>query len=58
MNDKIKEATELTINLHNDMDTRGIPKSILIKHNAIGQCLRTMLDILENDNERNKNAPA
>ncbi len=58
MNDKIKEATELTINLYNDMDTRGIPKSILIKHNAIGQCLRAMLDILENDNERNKNAPA
>ena len=58
MNDKIKEATELTINLHNDMDTRGIPKSLLIKHNAIGQCLRAILEILENDNERNKNAPA
>ena len=58
MNDKIKEATELAINLHNDMDTRGIPKSILIKHKAIGQCLRSMLDILENDNERNKNTPA
>jgi hypothetical protein len=58
MNDKIKEATELAINLHNDMDTRGIPKSILIKHKAIGQCLRAMLDILEDDNEPNKNAPA
>jgi len=58
MNEKMKEATELTINLHQGMDTRGIPKSILIKHNAIGQCLRSMLDILENDNERNKNAPA
>lgn len=58
MNEKMKEATELTINLHQGMDTKGIPKSILIKHNAIGQCLRSMLDILENDNERNKNAPA
>ena len=54
----MKEATELTINLHQGMDTRGIPKSILIKHNAIGQCLRSMLDILENDIERNKNSPA
>jgi len=58
MNEKMKEAAELTINLHQGMDTRGIPKSILIKHNAIGQCLRSMLDILENDNEPNKNAPA
>ena len=58
MNEKMKEAAELTINLHQGMDTRGIPKSILIKHNAIGQCLRSMLDILENDNERNKKAPA
>ncbi len=58
MNEKIKEAAELTINLHQGMDTRGIPKSILIKHNAIGQCLRSMLDILENDIERNKNSPA
>lgn len=58
MNEKIKEAAELTINLHQGMDTKGIPKSILIKHNAIGQCLRSMLDILKNDNERNKNSPA
>ena len=58
MNEKMKEATELTINLHQGMDTRGIPKSILIKHNAIGQCLRSMLDILENDIKRNKNSPA
>jgi|DEB0MinimDraft_6_1074348.scaffolds.fasta_scaffold04666_3 hypothetical protein len=58
MNEKMKEATELTINLHQGMDTKGIPKSLLIKHNAIGQCLRSMLDILENDNERNNKAPA
>ena len=58
MNDKIKEATELAINLHKDMDTRGIPKRLIIKHNAIGQCLGAILEIIENDNERNKNAPA
>ena len=54
----MKEAAELTINLHQGMDTKGIPKSLLIKHNAIGQCLRSMLDILKNDNERNNKAPA
>ena len=58
MKDQIKEATELAINLHNDMDTRGIPKGLIIKHNGIGQCLGAILEILENDNERNKNAPA
>lgn len=58
MNEKMMEATELTINLHQGMDTKGIPKSLLIKHNAIGQCLRSMLDILKNDNERNNKTPA
>lgn len=58
MKDQIKEATELAINLHNDMDTRQIPKNLIIKHNAIGQCLGAILEILENDNERNENAPS
>ena len=58
MNETIKEATELTINLHEGIDTRELPRYLVIKHSAIGQCLRSILEMLENDIERNKNAPA
>jgi hypothetical protein len=58
LDETIKEATELTINLHKDIDPRELPRDIVIKHNAIGQCLRSILEMLENDIERNKNAPA
>ena len=58
MDETIKEATELTINLHESIDNRKLPKDIDIKHNAIGQCLRSILEMLDNDIEQNKNAAA
>ena len=58
MDETIKEATELTINLHESIDNRKLPKDIVIKHNSIGQCLRSILEMLENDIEQNKNAAA
>jgi hypothetical protein len=49
---KLEDATKTTLSIHNSIDTRGIPKEIRIKHNAVGQCLRSLIEILENERNR------
>lgn len=49
---KIIEAAEVSLNLHNQIDTFKLPEEIRIKHNALGQLLRSLLTTVENERIR------
>ena len=49
---KFKEAAQVSINLHNEIDSYKLPKDIRIKHNALGQLLRSLLTALEDERLR------
>jgi hypothetical protein len=49
---KIKEAAEVSLNIHNEIDALKLPKEIRIKHNALGQLLRSLLSTVENESRR------
>ena len=49
---KFKEAAQVSINLHNQIDPYELPKDIRIKHNALGQLLRSLLTALEDERVR------
>jgi hypothetical protein len=49
---KLKEAAQVSINLHNEIDSYKLPQDIRIKHNAIGQLLRSLLTALEDERVR------
>jgi hypothetical protein len=49
---KIQEATETSLNIFNEIDSLRIPEESRVKIKALGQVLRSMKVILEN--ERNK----
>ena len=49
---KIKEAAEVSLNIHNEIDALKLPKEIRIKHNALGQLLRALLSTVENESRR------
>lgn len=49
---KIKEAAEVSLNIHNEIDPLKLPKEIRIKHNALGQLLRSLLSTVENESRR------
>ena len=49
---KIIEAAEVSLNIHNEIDVLKLPKEIRIKHNALGQLLRSLLSTVENESRR------
>ena len=54
---KFKEAAQVSINLHNEIDSFELPQDIRIKHNAIGQLLRSLLTALEDERLRSDDIP-
>ena len=54
---KFKEAAQVSINLHNEIDSYKLPQDIRIKHNAIGQLLRSLLTALEDERLRSDDIP-
>ncbi len=49
MSEYTKQATELSINLHESIDTMRLPAETKIKLDALGQCLRSLLETIENE---------
>jgi hypothetical protein len=47
--DNLKEATTTTLSIHDAIDTRRLPEEIRIKHNAVAQGLRSLIEILDNE---------
>lgn len=47
--DNLKEATTTTLSIHNAIDTRRLPQEVRIKHDAVGQCLRSLIELLDNE---------
>ena len=45
----LKDATNTTLSIHNQIDTRRLPEEVRVKHNAVGQCLRSLIEILDNE---------
>ena len=35
--------------IHEAIDTRRLPEEVRIKHNAVGQCLRSLIELLDNE---------
>ena len=54
---KFKEAAQESINLHNEIDSYKLPQEIRIKHNALGQLLRSLLTALEDERVRPDDIP-
>lgn len=52
INEVIKEAVEVGINLHKNVDAYKLPSESRLNHDALGQCLRSIVDILENENRK------
>jgi hypothetical protein len=57
MNKAIKEAVEVSVNLYENVDAYKLSSGDKIKHLALGQCLRSMVELLENE-LRNNQSPA
>ena len=49
MSEYTKQATELSIDLHKSIDTMRLPAETKIKLDALGQCLRSLLETIENE---------
>ena len=49
---KIKEAAEVSLSIHNEIDAQRLPREIRIKHNALGQLLRALLSTVENESRQ------
>lgn len=52
MNKALQEAVEVSINLYNEVDPYKLPSDDKIKHQALGQCLRSLVELLENESNR------
>ena len=49
---KIKEAAEVSLSLYEEIDPFKLPQETRIKHNALGQLLRSLLTTVENERIR------
>jgi len=49
MNQQITTAIEVILNLYDSIDGYRFPADIQIKHNALGQCLRSLKETLPNE---------
>lgn len=45
----LKDATITTLSIHDAIDTRRLPEEVRIKHNAVAQGLRSLIEILDNE---------
>lgn len=52
MNEVIKQAIEVSINLYENVDSYKLSSDSRVKHVALGQCLRSIVDILDNENRK------
>jgi len=50
MKEVLKEAIDVSINLYDQVDSYSMQTSSRVKHLALGQCLRSIVEILENEN--------
>jgi hypothetical protein len=48
----LQEATEVSISIYNEIDEYNMPEDNRIKHKALGQVLRSLVEILENERAR------
>ena len=46
---KIQEATQVSLSIYNEIDSYKMPEENRVKHKALGQVLRSLLEILENE---------
>ena len=53
MNQTIKEAASVSISLHKQIDPYKLPADTKIKLEALGQCLRSLINILDDDKHQN-----
>ena len=53
MNKVIREAIEVSLSLYDTVDSYKLPSDSRVKHIALGQCLRSMVELLENDTQSN-----
>lgn len=49
MNQVIKEAVEVSLSLYDKVDSYKLPSDAQVKHVALGQCLRSLVELLENE---------
>jgi|DEB0MinimDraft_12_1074336.scaffolds.fasta_scaffold02675_9 hypothetical protein len=53
MNHILKDAAEVSLTILNEMDGYRLPQDMRVKHKALDQCLRSMIEILENESNKN-----
>lgn len=46
---KIQEATQVSLSIYNEIDSYQMPEENRVKHKALGQVLRSLVEILENE---------
>lgn len=54
MIEDIKEAVTVSLNLYNQVDSYRLETDSKVKHLALGQCLRSIIEILEDDRGSNQ----
>ena len=47
MNKTILEATEVSLSIYNQIDSYQLPEETRVKHKALGQVLRSLVEILD-----------
>lgn len=58
MNEVIKQAAMVSLNLHESINGYKFPADIRVKYLALGQCLRSLIDILEDEHKRDQDTTA
>ena len=52
MNKKLQEATEVSLAIYNEIEGHKMPEENRIKHKALGQVLRSLVEILEHEQSK------
>ncbi len=53
MNQQITTALEVTLNLYDSIDGYKFSDDTKVKYQALGQCLRSLMETLDNDRHEN-----
>jgi len=56
MNEHISEATEITLNLYDSIDSYKFTPEVQVKYKALGQCLRSIMEILQDERRKRTTA--
>ncbi len=54
---KIKEAAEVSLSIYDQIDAHRVPKANRVAHKSLGQVLRSLIELIENERLESTDTP-